>query len=164
MSEVLWNDVWEKDEEMLVKYNSYKTMIYQLAISYTGNMADSEDIVQESFIRLYYHAPLFDTVEDEKHWILRVTINLCKNYSKSFWNRNKVSMDELEHLFSTKEEISVMGEIIQLPEKYKTVIVLHYISGYKIKEISSLLGIGESAIKMRLQRGKERLKVILEVE
>lgn len=164
MREILCNDVWEMEDEIVKKYNRYKTLIYQLAISYTGNVSDGEDIIQESLIRLCYHAPKFESEEDEKRWMVRVTINLCKNYRKSFWNRNKVSMDELEHLFTRKEEVSIMSEIIQLPEKYKTVLLLHYISGYKIKEISVLIGISESAVKMRLQRGKEQLKVILEVE
>ena len=164
MREILCNDVWEMEDEIVKKYNRYKTLIYQLAIFYTGNVSDSEDIIQESLIRLCYHAPKFESEEDEKRWLVRVTINLCKNYRKSFWNRNKVSMDELEHLFTKKEEVSIMSEIIQLPEKYKTVLLLHYIYGYKIKEISALIGISESAVKMRSQRGKERLKVILEVE
>ena len=51
-----------------------------------------------------------------------------------------------------------MKEVLSLPSKYKTVLLLYYIEGYRLKEISRILGISESAVKKRLQRGKEALK------
>jgi RNA polymerase sigma-70 factor (ECF subfamily) len=68
----------------------------------------------------------------------------------------------LEEYFSSDEEIGIMSDIINLPEKYKTVILLHYISGYRISEISEIMNLSESAVKMRLKRGREKLKIELE--
>lgn len=150
------------EEWILNKYDMYKNMLFQIAFSYLGNKYDCEDVIQEAFIRLCYQAPEFEDEENEKRWVIRITINLCKNHLRSFWNRKKVSLDGLEEYFGQDEEVEIMSDIIGLPDKYKSVILLHYISGYKIAEISEILSITESAVKMRLKRAKEKLKIELE--
>ena len=162
MENILRADKFISEEWILEKYNLYKNMLFQIAFSYLGNKHDCEDVIHDVFIKLCYYAPQFKDEEHEKSWIIRVTINLCKNYMKSFWNRKKVAIDGLEEYFSYDEEIEIMSDIINLPDKYKSVILLHYISGYKISEISEILEITESAVKMRLKRAKEKLKVELE--
>lgn len=153
---------WISEEWILDKYNEYKNMLFQISISYLGNKDDCEDIIQEAFIRLCYHAPKFENDVSEKRWLIRVTINLCKNQVKSFWNRMKVPIDGLEEYFTQDEDIKIMSDIIALPVKYKTTILLHYIVGYKISEISEILNLSESAVKMRLKRGRELLRIELE--
>jgi RNA polymerase sigma-70 factor (ECF subfamily) len=81
------------DSWILDKYSTYKSMLLKIAFSYLGNKHDCEDILQEAFIKLCYHAPEFETEEDEKRWIIRITINLCKNQIKSYWNKKKVTLD-----------------------------------------------------------------------
>ena len=74
----------------------------------------------------------------------------------------KVPIDGLEDFFSMEEEKEIISDIIRLPIKYKNVILLHYISGYKVSEISEILKLSVSAVKMRLKRGRELLKIDLE--
>lgn len=162
MDNIQWGEQWISDEWILEKYNLYKNMMFQIAISYLGNKYDCEDVIQEAFIRLCYHAPKFEHDENEKRWLIRITINLCKNHIKSFWNRMKVPIDGLEEYFAKDEEKEIMSDIIRLPVKYKTTILLHYIAGYKISEISEILNLSESAVKMRLKRGRELLRSELE--
>lgn len=162
MDNILGAEKFITEEWILEKYNLYKNMLFQIAFSYVGNKYDCEDIIQEAFIKLCYHAPKFEDEEHEKRWLIRVSINLCKNQLRSFWNRKKVSMDGLDEYFSYGDEIEIMSDIISLPDKYKCVILLHYISGYKITEISEILNITESAVKMRLKRAREKLKVEME--
>ena len=148
-------------EWIVGKYELYKTMIYRISYSYLGNKHDCEDIMQDAFIKLCYNAPDFDTDDDEKRWLIRVTINLCKNHLKSFWHRNKINLDEACEQTEEHKD-SIMLDILRLPEKYKTIIQLFYFSGYKIQEISDFLKISEGAVKMRLKRGRELLKIELE--
>lgn len=162
MENILYAEKCISEQWILEKYNLYKNMLFRIAFSYLGNKYDCEDVIQEAFIRLCYHAPEFADEENEKRWIIRVTINLCKNHLRSFWNRKKLSIDGLEEYFGQDEEIEIMSDIICLPEKYKSVILLYYISGYKIAEISQILNVTESAVKMRLKRGREKLKIELE--
>lgn len=162
MDNILGAEKFITEEWILEKYNLYKNMLFQIAFSYVGNKYDCEDIIQEAFIKLCYHTPKFEDEEHEKRWLIRVSINLCKNHLRSFWNRKKVSMDGLDEYFSQDEDVEIMSDIISLPDKYKSVILLHYISGYKITEISEILNITESAVKMRLKRAREKLKVEME--
>jgi len=137
-------------------------MLFRIAISFLGNRHDCEDILQEAFIRLCYKAPVFAGTEDEKRWLIRVTVNLCKNHLKSFWFRNRTNMDELMEYIQEPEDRELLREVFRLPPIYRTVIYLHYVEGYKISVIANILKISESTVKMRLKRGREKLK--LEVE
>mgnify|MGYP001420208334 CR=1 FL=1 len=126
------------------------------------NKDDCEDILQEAFIKLCYHAPDFETDENEKRWIIRITINLCKNHVKNYWNKKKASIEDLDDYFYQEDEKKIMLDVINLPAKYKACILLYYIAGYKISEIADILNISESAVKMRLKRGRDLLKIEME--
>jgi RNA polymerase sigma-70 factor (ECF subfamily) len=155
-------DQWISKEDVIEKYNKYKNMLFNIAYSYLGNKYDCEDILQEAFIKLCYHAPEFEAEENEKRWIIRITINLCKNQIKSYWNKKKVPIEDLDELSYHEDIKKVMTEIAQLPEKYKSSILLYYIVGYRVSEIADILHISESAVKMRLKRGRDLLKIEME--
>ncbi len=153
---------WISREWILDRYDFYKTMLFRIAFSYLGNKQDCEDILQEAFIKLCFNAPDFPSDEDEKRWIIRITINLCKNHKKSIWNRSKINLEEIEEYAIQPENRELLSDILRLPTKYKIIIQLYYFVGYKIGEICEILNISESAAKMRLKRGRELLKIELE--
>lgn len=161
MENIQCTDQFITREWIIEKYEQYKTMLFRISFSYLGNKTDCEDILQEVFIRLCYHAPDFNTKDDEKRWIIRVTINLCKNHLKCFWNRHKAYLEEADD-YTVEQKENILSDILRLPEKYKTVILLYYFSGYQVQEISGFLRISEGAVKMRLKRGRDLLKIELE--
>lgn len=144
------------------KYYTYKKLLFRIAYAYMENTADTEDILQRAFIKLLDYRKEFPSEEDEKRWLIRVTINLCKDEKRSFWNRNRCYIEELEQKSYSQEEREVLQELHNLPDKYKVCIHLHYIEGYSVAEISHILKISESAVKMRLKRGREKLRLELE--
>lgn len=144
------------------KYSLYKTILFRIAFTYLKNVEDCEDILQEVFVKLLTNTSTFESSEHEKRWLIRVTINLCKNHIKSFWNRNRDDMQELQEFAESKEELGILQEVLALPEKYKIVIYLHYVEGYKCAEIADIIKRKESAVKMRLKKGRELLKMELE--
>ena len=153
MSRILENDF----DRM---YDVYGALIYKIAVVYLKNRADAEDVVQNVFVKLFCKAPDFLSAAEEKAWIIKVTVNCCKNEKKSFWKR-KVDLtdDKLDDIPDfTDEDRAVMDEVFSLPPNYRTVIYLYYIEGYKIDEISKILSLSRSAVKMRLSRGREMLK------
>jgi RNA polymerase sigma-70 factor (ECF subfamily) len=162
MDNVQYAMQWNSKEWILDRYDLYKTMLYRLAFSYLGNKHDSEDILQEVFIKLFKSAPYFASDEDEKRWLMRVTVNQCKDHLKSFWYRNKISLEDIEDYVSMPEDREDLIEFLNLPSKYKIVIHLHYLEGYRIEEIAKILNLSVSCIKMRLKRGRELLKIELE--
>jgi len=144
------------------KYDAYSGMVYRLGIIYLRNKADAEDVLQEAFIKLLYQAPDFPDREDEKYWLIRITVNLCKDRLKSFWRRNTVPILDMDFTDKEAEDIGLLSLVLSLPKKTKDVIYLYYYEGYNVSELSRILRISESAVKMRLKRGREHLKMELE--
>lgn len=146
-------------------YEKYKNMLFRIAFTMLKNCEDAEDILQEVFIKRVYHAPVFETEEHEKRWLIRVTVNLCKNHLMSFWYRNRTEIDAIEDMESWQldsEEKLLLQEVMLLPEKQRIAIYLHYFEGYSCKEIAQMLGSRESTVKMRLKKGRELLKLKME--
>lgn len=144
------------------KYYQYKSVIYRIAFSWMGNREESEDILQNVFLKWISLCPDFNSEEHEKRWFIRVTINLCKDAHKNFWRKNKVSISDISELLPAPQEASLFQEIVNLELRYKTVIHLYYFEGYLIDEIAEILNLSVSAVKMRLKRGREKLKIELE--
>ncbi|WP_455716121.1 RNA polymerase sigma factor [Anaerosporobacter sp.] len=151
-------------QEFETMYHKYKGLLYRISFTYMKNQEDTEDILQEVFTKRLYVAPEFNTEEHERRWLIRITINLSKNHLKSFWNRNRNSLEECEieipwQMDSRKKE--VWEEVVLLPDKCRVAMYLFYYEGYSCKEIGKMLGCTESAVKMRLKKGREKLKINL---
>lgn len=142
-------------------YDAYGPMVYRLAMVYLGSRADAEDVVQEAFVRLLRRPATFADGEHEKRWLLRVAVNLCRDQLKGFWRRRAV---ELEPGLPAEEaeSLGLAEAIVALPERYKGPIHLHYCEGYSVAEVGEILKLGQSAVKMRLKRGRELLRKEME--
>lgn len=144
--------------EVVEKYSS---MLLQIAYQRTFNKSDSEDIVQDVFIKLIKNSNKIKDKEHLKYWLIKVTINLCNDYNKSFWNKNVTELDEELSQFD-KEETFIFKEINKLKPVHRDIIYLYYYQGYKIKEISIILNMKENTVSSNLTRAREKLKKILE--
>lgn len=146
------------------KYKEYGEMLYRIGFVFLGNPDDTEDILQEVFITLLYNSPEFKTKEHEKAWLIRITQNKCINFLKSS-GRKALPIDELKlptYSENNDEKIDIVKNILSLPPKYKTAVILYYYNDYSVEEIAKILKISKSAVKMRLKRAREILKIELE--
>lgn len=141
----------------------YRPMLIRLAYGCTGSFADSEDIVQDAFVKLYLRGRDFPRREDMKAWLIRVTVNMCKNHVIS-WRTGKRSelTEDVADGENFPEKAAVRELLGQLKPIYKAVIYMHYYEGYTAAEIGRMLKISETAVTTRLQRGREALRQILE--
>ena len=147
-------------------YDRYSGLLYRLALSHLQSSHDAEDAVHDVFARFMAKPREFESEEYEKAWFIKVTVNQCHDMQRKKKYRTHLSLDDVHHL-ATEENSSlqgVFGVVCRLPDKYKDVILLHYLEGYLIDEISFMLGISVSAVKMRLSRGRELLKKLMEKE
>lgn len=141
--------------------NKFSEMLYNIAIGYLRNKEDTEDIVQEVFMKFisYTRRKVFNSDDHIKYWLIRVTINLCNNELKSAKRKNKVDITEIENLEAEGIKTEYTDDIVNsLSEKYRNVFRLFYIEGFKISEISKILSISEDSVKTRLKRAREKLK------
>lgn len=146
------------------KYWKYKDTIFRIAVTYVKNQDDAEDILQNVFYKLLYQSPEFASEEHEKRWLIRTSINQCKNHLSSFWNRKRTDIEggyDIGQWGMTFEENSILKEVLALPEKYKITCYLHYFEGYTCAEIGEILKCTPSAVKMRLKKCRELLKMEL---
>lgn len=151
----------EKEFELV--FENYGKMLYKIAFLYLGNKDDAEDVLQEVFIKYLRSSKSFKSCEYEKAWLIRVTQNKCRDLLKSPFRKVVDYEDMVCSVFSNNDlQIDIIKQLVLLPPKYKSVVILHYYNEYSVKEISDILKISESAVKMRLKRGREILKLELE--
>lgn len=155
-------------EEIERIINEYGDMVYRLAYIQVKNRDVSDDIYQEVWIKLIRQNAYIEVGEHLKAWLIRTTINCCKDYWKSAWVQ-KIAysvFDEKGQQEDMAEESDAAGWVTEcvkrLPEKYRVVIHLYYYEDYSQKEISSMLGMKENTVASLLKRGRERLKKLLE--
>ncbi len=132
----------------------------RLAYAYLRTTQDAEDCVQEVFLSYFRAAPVFRDAEHEKAWLLRATINRCKNQLKSAWHQRRAPMPETIPSAADGQSV-LLAEVLALDELYRLPIHLHYYEGYSIKEIAALLGEKPATIGTRLARGREQLKAAM---
>ena len=141
--------------------NTYGNAILRCAYSYLHNMADAEEILQDTLLKLLTAAPTFDSEEHKKAWLLKVAANLSKNRIEYNAIRD---CDELDESLAAegREDLSFVWEAVkQLPTQYREVIHLHYYEGYSTEEMAQILSRNPSTIRSDLRRGREKLKSVL---
>lgn len=141
--------------------DEYGNHVLRLAYSYLHNMNDAEDILQDTLMQFLKAAPVLDSPEHEKAWLLRVAANLSKN--RIDYNRLRTS-DELneELVAEEREDLSFVWEAVKsLPVQYREVVHLFYHEGYPTARIAKILGRKESTVRSDLRRGREKLKDVL---
>ena len=162
IDEALFSKIEQGDDKAFEElyHLTYKPM-YAFVLSMALSKEDAEDILQEVFTARLYKAPVFQSEEHEKRWLIRVTVNYSKNYLKSFWHKNIGYMEDARTEIPWEEDSSkreLLEEVLSLPDKCKAAMYLHYYEGYTCKETGQILGCTESAVKMRLKKGRELLK------
>lgn len=145
-------------------YDLYGGMLFKISMVYLGKKEDAEEAMQEAFYRLLHKAPQFQDAGHEKAWLIKTTVNICRDILRSSWRRRGAGMEEIQGYYDNPRDLDLMLEIMKLPANYKTVIHLYYFEDYPVKEIAAILDLKESAVKMRLQRGRQLLKIELEGE
>ena len=140
--------------------------MFNLALHYTNNIEEAEEITQDVFVKVFQHSKDFKQEADIKTWIYRITINQSLDYIKSkerkkrsFWSNIIGSKDlEMENKEALKE---LMRKIYQLPEQQKTAIILLKIEDLSQREVAQIMNLSEGAIESLFQRAKSALKKML---
>ena len=136
----------------------YGDMLYRTCVLMLGNVHDAEDAVQETYITYMRKAPPFSDSEHEKAWLLTVAANKCRDMLR--YRKRHITEPEsvLDTLVQDSESSYILEALMILPDKFRIVLTLHYIDGYKVEEIAGMIGKSASAVKMRLQKGRKLLK------
>lgn len=149
----------ESYDSIITKYSS---MVYRIALSYTGTRHDAEDAMQNVFVRYFTKKPVFDSFEHEKAWFIRVTINCCKTFLLSFWRKKTVNLEDYENLPAKESEIdqsySLLESLKELTPNQRLCVHLFYYEELSLKEIAKETNLLESTVKSHLFRAKDCLQ------
>ena len=137
----------------------YADMVRRLCLIHVKNLADSEDVFQTVFVKYVLSSAVFENDEHEKAWFIRVTINACRDLLRSFFRSRTVPLEELIDLPAEESDTKeVLGAVLELPEKYRDVVYLHYFEGYTALEIGQLTKKNVNTVYSLLTRSKKLLR------
>ena len=157
--------VWKDASDAAAFVRRYSGMILRLCFTYSLRRADAQDICQNVFLKLLQSDRRFDSEGETRAFIIRITINECKDVLKSGWRRRSVPLDELierEVPFLPEENTGVLAAVQRLPVKYREAVYLYYYEGYNAEEIAAMVGAKPAAVRQRLARAREKLRKELE--
>lgn len=141
----------------------YRATVFRLAYSYVKNREDADDITQDAFMRLYVYNGSFDSGENVKAWLIRVTVNLSKDMLRSAWHRSRAEICT-DIPVQTEEQSDLLGIIRDMKPEYSAVLYLYYYEGYSVKEIAKLRRAPSATVRTRLARARAMLRKMLSKE
>lgn len=142
----------------------YKNTVYAIALTHTKSRFDADDVFQDVFLAYFKKDRAFSCEEHRKAWFIRTTLNLCKkNYNSSLWRRAEsiTEADGETYLEFDEDEKELFSALKSLPPKLRSPLYLFYFEDMKTKDIARILKTTDSGVRMRLSRGREKLKEIL---
>ena len=150
---------WEANRAI----DRYADLVRRVCMIHLKNHTDTEDIFQTVFLKYVTGTTEFESEEHEKAWIIRVTINACKDLLRSFFRSRTVSLDDLlEQPDQVPEDHrEVLEAVLALPDKYRDVVYLHYYEGYTAPEIGTILHKNPNTVYTLLTRARDELRKML---
>lgn len=148
------------EQEMAEAIQRYGDTVRRLCMVHLKNYADTEDIFQTVFLKYALTSVSFDSDEHEKAWLIRVTLNACKDLLKSIFRSRTVSLEELveQPAQLSADHREVLEAVLSLPARYRDVVYLHYYEEYTAPEIARILGKNVNTVYTRLTRAKGLLR------
>lgn len=145
--------------------SAFGDAVYRLALSQTRLKADAEDVYQDVFLRLYNDKTAFASDDHLKAWLLRVTINRCRDLARSSWKRRSVAFDperdDIAAPIRDEKDAAVWDAIGQLPEQLRAAVNLHYVEGYSTEEIAGIMQCRPATARTWLFRARSRMRELL---
>lgn len=147
------------EQEVNRAIDLYSDTIRRICMLHLKNAADTEDIFQTVFLKYALSDVCFENNEHEKAWLIRVTINACKDLLKSFW-KHTIALDEIIEQPSniSPDHKEVLEAVLSLPARYRDVVYLNFYEGYTAPEISQILHKNVNTVYTLLNRSKQMLQ------
>lgn len=155
----------EERIERLMRENG--DTLVRLCFMYLHDAALAEDAAQEAFVKAYRHLRQFQGKSEEKTWLTRIAINACKDILRTPYQRMRqrsVTLEEIPYGASEPDarDETVLRTVMDLPERYRAVVLLYYYQQLKLSEVAHVLRIPAPTVSSRLRRARELLKDRLE--
>lgn len=151
-------------EEFIARVEKIRSMLYRICCMKLYEPADREDAIQEAILKAWKKRYSLRETKYFDTWIVRILINECHNIQRRHIKSHplETALELTDNSVKDKQDLRMC--LATLDEKLRICVLLHYIEGFTVHEISRILGITENAVKARLMRGRKKLKVLLSEE
>ena len=136
----------------------YGNTLFRLCLVMLGNDTDAEDAVQETIIKYLKKIPSFENSQHEKAWLITVAKNVCRDMLRFKHRHPYINFESLENVSFDSSDYGILEALMSLPGKFRLVLTLYYVEGYRIEDIAHIIKRTPSAVKMRLQKGRKLLE------
>ena len=157
-----------REQKLSEWIEAYSDTILRTCYLYLSDRGQAEDATQDTWIKAWKHMDDFERqgVVNEKAWLLRIAINTAKDYRRTAWFRHmdrKQSLDELppQMLAAEPRDKTLTLLVMDLPDRYKQVILLYYFQGLTMQETAGALGSSQATVYRRLKKAEALLKTSL---
>lgn len=151
------NSIYTSDEISDI-YNRHIKMVYRVCYSYMKNAFDTENAVQDTFLKLISSKKKLESLEHEKAWLIRTASNICKNYLRHWFYKHDDIDAHSDFVYEEPKFDEVFEIVMNLPDRYKTVIYLYYYEGYNSVDIAKMLRKPTSTIRNQLMQARKLCK------
>ncbi|MCR5703355.1 MAG: RNA polymerase sigma factor [Eubacterium sp.] len=153
----------DKEQDFTEIYYKHVDAVFRLCFTYLKNKQDTDDAVQEVFLKLLKYKGKFESEEHRKAWLIVTASNYCKNFLKHWWRKRKNIDDYTEIIGGASYEVDEMMELVlALPDKYKTAVYLYYYEGYDSAQIAKMINKPAGTIRSHLSTARKMLKKEME--
>lgn len=143
---------------------TYGSTLFRLCLVMLGSESDAEDAVQDTILTYLQKAPGFADAGHEKAWLITVAANRCRDLLRRRTRYPQLPLEDLEAYGPDREECGILEALMQVPPRFRVVLVLYYVEEYPMEEIARIIHRSVSAVKMRLQKGRRLLEEIYRKE
>ncbi|KMK75334.1 sigma-70 family RNA polymerase sigma factor [Alkalihalobacillus pseudalcaliphilus] len=174
MNEQTCSTKWGQEEELEVLLNdlmtNYGTILKRHIYLYVHNWTVADDLTQDVFITVYMKYHQLKEKELIKSWLFQIATNKARDYLRSWAYRKLIFTDSVSHkkslssdsledvLFSREGYSELLEAVLQLPIKYREVIILFYYHDFTLREVKDILCVPQATVKTRLARAKQKLR------
>ncbi len=156
-----------RDQTIERLIREFQTPLLRLCFMQLRDQALAEDAVQETFLKAYKYYSLFRGDCSEKTWLTRIAINTCRDFQRGAWfkhtdRRITPEMLPIGTAQPDMEDYDLSLAVMELPRKFREVIILYYYQDMGMEEIAETVGIAQSTVSNRLRKGREKLRRLLE--
>ncbi|MBQ2768141.1 MAG: sigma-70 family RNA polymerase sigma factor [Clostridia bacterium] len=146
------------EDQRTAAVERWGSMVWRLALARMANVHDAEDLFQEVFLRYFRHEAQLESDEHRRAWLIRCTLNRAKSAHSAPWRHRVLPLDVAVEIGVRDDRREVYAAVLSLPEKYRTVVHLHYFEGLTIAEIAAQMNCAEGTVKAQLHRARAQLK------
>ena len=156
-----------RDQTIERLIQEFQTPLLRLCFIQLRDRALAEDAVQETFLKAYKNYSLFRGDCSEKTWLTRIAINTCRDFQRGAWfkhtdRRITPEMLPIGTAQPDMEDYDLSLAVMELPRKFREVIILYYYQDMGMEEIAETVGTAQSTVSNRLRKGREKLRRLLE--